>query len=643
MRSGTFDKIFNSKFAKAALILQLLVLLLPNFFLLGTSLCEDADVVDVAACLDQSWILSLNWAIEKHLVFGRDYLFTYGPLGFLSTRTPIGFNPYIFLLFDAFIIANFLFILLYVFRRFYSVKVVCLTFLIAYTLAGPTLYIHDVIFLLLLLTIFWLNYSVRHSYALGLITPAVIAVLLFYIKISASFLSLALFYTYLFYFFFRNKEKRLTTFFLALLVPGLLVLLSFPLRTDLIDYVAGGLSFTDGYNDAMNISPREFLKFAFIAVSILVIFFVAFYLKNVKTNFVLLLSSVFFSYTLFKQSFVRADLHVLSFYFFFPALCGLMLIFYERVSTFQKYAVISICFVCSIVSTSFDIYPSITSRLNYFTEISTRSDFQRRYDDAFSRFKLPARVRETIGSKNVDIIPWNVNYLYFNRLEYNPRPVVQSYAAYTPYLVNVNGRKYDDESAPDFVIFSNESIDGRYPFFDDQQAKLNLIKNYFCLGRYQSGESDFLLFQKNLSRKSLELLPFGEQTVKFEESYILPDINKSYFIKFDINYSLLGKVVRLAYKPFPVVIEFTLGDGSIREHRVIVPTLKNGVLVNPFIENEVDFFNLTEGNPIDISKKIKSIKFKLVSPTSFIRAFSKENYDQEIKLNVSEIIFHSKD
>lgn len=641
MRAETFNKFFNNKFVKTALVLQLLFLLLPNFFLLGTSLCEDS-VADVGACLDQSWVLSLNWAIEKHLSFGREYLFTYGPLGFLTTRTPIGFHPYVFILFDLFIIVNFLFILLYVFRRFYSLKVVCLTFLIVYTLSSSTLYIHDAIFLLLLLAIFWLNCSIKHSSAFGLIIPAIITVLLFYIKISASFLSLALFYAYLFCFFFRNKEKMLATVFFALLVPGLLVLLSFPLRTDLIGYIVGGLSFTEGYNDAMNVAPREFLKFVFIAVSILVIFFIAFYLKNVRTNFFLLLTSVFFSYILFKQSFVRADLHVLSFYFFFPALCGLMLIFYEPISAFQKYAVTGICLVCSIVGLSFNVYPPIGSKLNYFAEISTRSDFQRRYDEAFNRFSLPAGMRETIGSKNVDIIPWNVNYIYFNRLEYNPRPVVQSYAAYTPYLINLNGRKYDDESAPDFVIFSNESIDGRYPFFDDQQAKLNLIKNYSCLGLYQSGENDFLLFRKSLRQKSFELTSLGEQIIKLEENYVLPDANKSYFIKFDINYSLLGKALRLAYKPFPVVMEFTLADNSIRAHRVIVPAIKNGVLINPFIENEADFFNLAQGNPIETSKKIKSIRIKLVSPTSFVRTFSKETYDQEIRLDVSEAVFRNK-
>jgi hypothetical protein len=38
--------------------------------------------------LDPSWRISLNMAIDKGLIFGKDIVFTYGPLGYLETRIP---------------------------------------------------------------------------------------------------------------------------------------------------------------------------------------------------------------------------------------------------------------------------------------------------------------------------------------------------------------------------------------------------------------------------------------------------------------------------------------------------------------------------------------------------------------------------
>lgn len=42
--------------------------------------------VPVLNSLEYSWKPALNEAVVHHLVLGRDFMFTYGPLGFLSTR-----------------------------------------------------------------------------------------------------------------------------------------------------------------------------------------------------------------------------------------------------------------------------------------------------------------------------------------------------------------------------------------------------------------------------------------------------------------------------------------------------------------------------------------------------------------------------
>src|SRR5436190_9186501 len=57
--------------------------------------------------LDPSWAIALHHAVKAKLVFGKDFVFTYGPLGVLYTRLSIGVPVIVYLVFDAFVLLNF--------------------------------------------------------------------------------------------------------------------------------------------------------------------------------------------------------------------------------------------------------------------------------------------------------------------------------------------------------------------------------------------------------------------------------------------------------------------------------------------------------------------------------------------------------
>jgi hypothetical protein len=638
----SFERILKNPYFQAILFILFAFLVLPTYLSTSSFLCE-IDKINLTNCLDSSWVMSLHWALQKNFIFGKDYLFTYGPLGFLGTRTALGFSPLYFLITDLFIIVNLAFILTYAFRRFYTLQALGLCFLIAYiTAGGAGMYSDQVVFTLLLISIFWLNYSVEHSKIITLIIPVIITCLLFYIKANMSFIGFILFYVYLLYFIFTDKENRPAKILFGLSVPLIIFLLSFPLKTDIFGYVSGSLSLIDGYNDAMSIALGGYFKFFLLAVASLSAFAAFFFIKNLRSNFLLFLTFGIFSFVLFKQSFVRSDLHIAIFFTFFPAICGLLAIFYKRVSAFQGLTILGISLACLLAIFLLLGYSKPSDKLNYFSNIFYQDNLQERYENSFNRFNLPPEVKQIIGDKSVDIIPWNIDYLYFNRLNYNPRPVIQSYSVYTPYLIDLNTQKYESESAPEFVIFSNASIDSRYALFDDQGVKLSLIKHYSCLGLYNTQGTDFLLFRRTPNNAALNLSQPTEETIKFNDVYTLKDTNKSYFIKAEINYSILGKLVRAAYKPYFVEIVFTLEDGTQKWHRVIVPILKSGVLINPLIEDEKDFYNLVKGNEMPSNKKIKSFRFDMVNPGFPMRRFGWRTFKPDIKLTVSEVSIERK-
>jgi hypothetical protein len=372
------------------------------------------------------------------------------------------------------------------------------------------------------------------------------------------------------------------------------------------------------------------LEYAVLAMVLILAAFFVFFLKNLRAELVLFITFGIFSFVLFKQSFVRSDLHVTAFFAIFPGLVSLLLLFNKETSRFKASAATAICLCCLAVGFGFGAYNNPLGRLNYPASIFSPAADSDAFQNSFSRFAFPSDVRQTIGPKTVDIIPWNINYLYFNNLNYNPRPVIQSYTVYTPYLVNLNKQKYDGDSAPEFVIFSSQTIDNRYAPFDDQEAKLSLIKNYGAAA-------------------ALEFSRPAEEIIALDQDHLLKDSNKTYFIKADINYSFFGKVVRFLFKPSQLFIAFTLEDGTVRLHRLVAPVLKTGVVINPLIENEADFLDFAGGvrgrggsRPPE-NKRIKSFKIMVDSPSATVKRIASATYEAEIKLSVQEMIIKRND
>ena len=293
-----------------------LFVLLPWFVPAATHLCE-VSPLNIGGCLDPSWALSVSWALEKNFIFGKDFVFTYGPLGFLATRIALNFNYKFFLIFDVFVLANFGFILMHTLRRFPAIPGIFVCLLFSYTIAGSGMYMDQIVFTLLIISIFWLNYSLKKT-AWVLIIPILITTLLFFIKVNVSLVALLIFYIYLGYSIISIKEQRLHKLGFALLLPILIILISIPLNTYLFGYLLGSLSLIDGYNDAMGIKLGNYFQYLLFAILIIFTYLLTFYLKNWKQNLLLLLTSVIVTFILFKQSFVRSDLHIVAFFLNFP-------------------------------------------------------------------------------------------------------------------------------------------------------------------------------------------------------------------------------------------------------------------------------------------------------------------------------------
>jgi hypothetical protein len=83
---------------------------------------------------------------------------------------------------------------------------------------------------------------------------------------------------------------------------------------------------------------------------------------------------------------------------------------------------------------------------------------------------------------SVDVYPTEQAMVLAHGLQYRPRPVFQSYMAYTPALEAANAAALRGPAAPDWVLFHLRPIDGRLPALDDAASWPELLARYRWAG-----------------------------------------------------------------------------------------------------------------------------------------------------------------
>jgi hypothetical protein len=94
---------------------------------------------------------------------------------------------------------------------------------------------------------------------------------------------------------------------------------------------------------------------------------------------------------------------------------------------------------------------------------------------------------------NVDFYEYDQSILLASDNRWNPRPVIQSYSAYTPTLARLNEQHLRSQDAPDWIVFDLQSIDNRFPSLDDGVSWPALLDNYTL----DSFDGHFVFLRRN--------------------------------------------------------------------------------------------------------------------------------------------------
>lgn len=202
---------------------------------------------------------------------------------------------------------------------------------------------------------------------------------------------------------------------------------------------------------------------------------------------------------------------------------------------------------------------------------------------------------------DADLYSFDQTILFAHALPYQPRPVIQSYAAFSPDLAKMNAVHLRTARAACNILFAVQPLDGRFPSLDDGLSWPELLTLYDIKGA-SDDRGSFLLLSRSALPREYRLTPLWNTSARFGEPITLPAAtNGLVWVEIGIKKSLEGTVVATFYKPPVLMLTVSLQDHTQRRFRLVPGMAGGGFLLSPLIADTRSFAALATTGRQDLA------------------------------------------
>ncbi len=587
MDSPKEDSLFPN--AKASLGWVLLFLL----FVLGIFSYPYYPLVD----LDPSWRMAYGYFFQQKLQFGRDIVFNYGPLGFIMGKTYSGLQ-FASLIFSQLALAVLgAWVILREGRRMRGLT--RWAFFLGLLCFGVTY--EDALQILVIALIGFQLLRREDKTFLTTFFTLVLAVLSV-IKFTNFMLASVVTVTVVGLDLWRGRRREgwlIAATFLGGFIATWIACGQNPLN--LPAYLRGSWEISDGYNATMGITtPWPPLWKALIVLGVIGGYLLLHLKLNpdkprAVANALVLAAFIFLNW---KHGFVRADGHMIGFFF-----CALLpLTAYPSLLDDPPrcrrlhYAVFLMAGIISLWGIEVSLYHAMRSCFGII-ETKIWSNLERTIDPTGTKRIYDARllaVRESInlpltravvGKASIDVLGFEQATALFNDFNYKPRPIFQSYSVFTPYLAHLNGRYFEGDTAPDYVLLKLQTLDERMPMMDDSEV-LRLLPYRYDFVHSERGYQLWRRLEGKFDPATITPKPLLTTDLALGDTLPLDAYaGKKIWARIELKHSLLGWLQSFLYKPTPVRLTIKDANGIESTYRLPLPIARNGFVISPVIED----------------------------------------------------------
>ncbi|MBB5753885.1 hypothetical protein [Prosthecomicrobium pneumaticum] len=551
-----------------------------------------------SAGLDPSWRIAINEAVARGLVFGRDVLFTFGPYGSIYTQVYHPATDTMMLAGTALLAVAFGLGLLALGTRWGWARVALAGLALPFALRNDA-YLLCVPLLLLVLVCRPVAAAGRGerrlaALAIALLIPATALLTL----VKGTFGMAAVLLGGLAFVAALDRAPRRALLGLTAALAALVVFwlcARQPLEA-LPGYFAGLAPIISGYGPAMGIDGPAWHVALYGAIALLIVIaVVAGFGRRIAAlpNALLALGVAGGFFIAFKAGFIRHPGHA--------PICGGYLLFAALALSAGMRPIVALPLVgvaaagfLAIVSEVVDPSPgSMAARLqstarNSVSGLATRfgEGYAPHYEAALAAIRAAESLRQQQGT--ADVLTVEIAALIANGIDWSPRPVIQSYSAYTVDLAARNAQHLAGPSAPDRLYVRLKVIDGRLPSLEDARSWPVIFDRY----RFERMEGDFAVFGKRPDPTATRYIPLGEVSAALGEEIAVPSDAGPVWVEIDSRPTLAGRLLDLFYKIRPLRLEVRTDGNGWRSYRHVAAIGRGGFLLSPIFSDAFDVAEL---------------------------------------------------
>ncbi len=542
--------------------------------------------------LDPSWGLALHVAVERGLQFGTDLAFTYGPLGFIYPRMYWPGMVWVTLAFWLLLAAGTHDAWAAILRRGGSFGVATWVVLAgALSIAGTwswdaLVFVYVLLWALQveaedpgparlaahgafmgLVALTKLTFAMAGGLALGVVTLVILG---------------------------RHGLRRA-------LIPGAAAAGTFVLGwlalgqslPGLVPYVTNGLEIVTGYPEAMALRGPLWEMRAFAGLTFVVLG-MAGWVAVRRRDLPLLLATAFGAAMFalaWKQAFTRHDAHAIFGFVFLAvaaAALGARLHRASRGCAVVAQAIAFAALALALASISHRSEQGLDSVLGLVAQrpvntipgaydVAVQGPAQR-HAAALAEIRASHPVPLLAGT--VDVYSYDQAAAFAHGLRWHPRPVFQSYSAYTAPLAELNRRHLLRPDAPEHLLIRVQAIDGRLAALEDGASWLTILERYSL-----RSEGAFVVLDREREHR-----PATVREVPAWEGKGWREVPREGALRLAAITVADTRSLASALKGPPMRdIEVRTADGQVTKRRFIRDVGRARFVLSPLVENSGDF------------------------------------------------------
>jgi len=577
--------------------------------------------------MDSGWRWAINHAWHADMVFGRDLVFTYGPLGHLVAPLDIGSN-----LSNALLFAVGLHLLMGL-----SVTLAWLRnrrlaplalFTLMYAVAATNLLGGEIRWMLDVAIVAWAAVSIGSWFLWGL--AAAVAGVFLLVKLSlgvAATASVGLAFVALLMTDAGAGRRAAVTVTTVTAATGALALWCFGSPAAMLRWFTLAREMVSGYPEALSLvgSTATLVVGLVILVSLITMAIIERREHHQTAMYMVLAPTLLIA---FRLGFVRQDAHEVQ---FFGYVLGVVAAAALASTVRCRQVILTALFVAvfatgsvvasrhgsasgAVAMSHLSYRQGVNSLIRSLRLQATREDLARRSEENLGRLRLPPSVVRDLESAagGVGVIPWEVLLCPANGLEWNPAPTIQLYATYTQRLDAFSAAHYASDRAPGIIL--------------DQMVPDGILRHRM-IDAPATWRAIYLRYQPRLVlpdwrlvalEKRPDAIPERWRTLAAVDASIdthlpVPRSGGLLFAEIELRPTIWGRLQRGLFRIPPVYLMVHHRSGADTAYRLIPATASAGVLVNRLPSDLDGYLALWSGAEVD-----DVVEISITGPGAFL-------------------------